>query len=145
MIVLYPVVLVAAAMLAVSRGAEQGGRGWPWFGAWALAGGLFTFSFLTGLSIGLLLLPVAALALLGAAWAAPHAGEMLGFLPGLGAVLLVVAWVNRDGHGVDSAPWLLAGVAAVTGGVVAYAVLRRRRQGAPPAGSAGRPAGGPRL
>src|SRR4029078_8380067 len=70
MIVLYPIVLAGALYLAwksAQRG--LGARGWMWFGAWLAAGALFTFSLLTGFSIGLYLFPAAAFAMF---WLAGH-------------------------------------------------------------------------
>jgi hypothetical protein len=95
MIVLYPVVL-AGALFLMWKSAERGlgARGWTWFGAWVGTGALFTSSFLTGFSIGLFLLPVAAIALFWLAVHAPHLREAAGFPLGsalvvLGAVLLI--------------------------------------------------------
>ena len=121
MILAYPVLLVAAAFVAVGRRHDAGGRGWTWLAAWTATGAVFTFSFLTGLSIGLLILPLAAFALLGAAWFSPHLAEAAGFVVGLGAILLVVAAI---GHG-DATPWLVAGLVAFAFGLGTYALLSR--------------------
>jgi hypothetical protein len=91
MAVLYPVVLAGAGYLmwkSAQRG--LGSRGWIWFAAWAVAGALFTFSFLTGFSIGLYLLPAAAFAVFWLAVHAPHVREASGFPVG---VVLVVAGI----------------------------------------------------
>ena len=115
-----------------------------WFAAWCAAGALLTFSFLTGLSIGLFVFPLAAGALLYVAWHAPHFFEGLGSVAGVGAMLLVVAFLNRDyrpcregGHslpadapagssvgcgGMDATPWLLAGLVTVGLPLLAYAI-----------------------
>jgi hypothetical protein len=89
MIVLYPIVLAGALYLAwksAQRG--LGARGWMWFGAWLVAGALFTFSLLTGFSIGLYVFPAAAFAMFWLAGHAPHLREIAGFP--LGAILVVL-------------------------------------------------------
>ena len=90
MIVLYPIVLVGAAYL-MTKSAKRGlgSRGRMWFGAWVVAGALFTFSLLTGLSIGLFLLPASAFAVFWLAVHAPHRREAAGFP--VGAALVVIA------------------------------------------------------
>jgi hypothetical protein len=62
------------------------------YAAWALAGGLFGFSLLAGLSIGVFLLPLAAFATLWAATNAPGR-EAIGFPIGavaVGALVLLL-------------------------------------------------------
>ncbi len=142
MIVLYPLVILGAVALVLRRRGEVvGGRGWSWFGAWCAAGMLFTFSFASGFSIGLFVLPLAAGALLYVAWRAPHLSEGLGFVAGLGAMLLVVALLNHDYRpcpeeglslpaggsatsfecgGADPTPWLVAGVVIVAIPLLGY-------------------------
>ena len=80
MIFLYPALVIAAVAIVLGED-RDGGHGWRWFFAWCVAGALLFFSFLTGLSIGLLLLPLAAAVLLLVALAAPHAAEALGSWP----------------------------------------------------------------
>jgi hypothetical protein len=90
MIVLWPLLLVAAGLImakARARGARV--RGWDFFVIWSLAGALFMFSFLSGLSIGVFLFPVAALAVLWLAANAPGR-EAIGFVAGAAATLLIV-------------------------------------------------------
>jgi hypothetical protein len=78
--VLFPIVLGAAfLLLAKSRQRGLGQRGWGWFSAWVGAGALFMFSFLSGLSIGIFLLPVATLAMFWLALQAPYWREVAGF------------------------------------------------------------------
>jgi hypothetical protein len=63
-----------------------------WFVAWTLAGFLITFSFLTGLTIGLFILPAAAAVLLAVAARSPHLLEGIGFVVGVAAnVALILA------------------------------------------------------
>jgi drug/metabolite transporter (DMT)-like permease len=135
-IVLYPLALVAAAILVLRlRGAAHGdpkrGVGWTWFLAWAAVGTLTTFSFLTGLSIGLLFLPFAIAGLMWVARRSPWGREWLGFVCGVGAMLLVVAFIQRADEGVDPTPWLAAGLVLVLvlAAVVAYRAQIRRPRG----------------
>jgi hypothetical protein len=112
MIVLYPAVLIAAfVVMRRAREARSAGEGATWFGWWTVAGALFTFSFLTGFSIGLFILPLAAASVIWAARSAPGA-EAIGFLAGAGLVLLI--------------PWRLEGVALCSIAVASYAALRLR-------------------
>ena len=70
------------------------GRGWLWFAAWLLTGVLFTFSLVTGFSIGLFFLPLVAAALLGVAWLSPHLREASGLIVGAAVFVLgLVAFV----------------------------------------------------
>jgi hypothetical protein len=134
MIVLYPVLLVAAAVVLCSRTTPAGG--WRWFTAWCVASAVFTFSFLTGLSIGLLVLPLAAVLLLWVAWSAPRPAEALGFVAGIGLVLLLVGFRQRDYTpcspdgspscgGFDPTPWLMAGIFVTLLPLLSYVLLRK--------------------
>jgi hypothetical protein len=92
MALLYPVLLVLALDVARRSRFRSGGIGLHWFSFWGLAGFLISFSFITGLSIGLFILPLAAAVLLAAARLSPHIVEATGFLLGIaGTALLVVA------------------------------------------------------
>ena len=82
-----------------------------------------TFSLLTGLSIGLFILPLAAWSTLWTARCAPYGWEWFGFVEGVGAMLLVVALINRDG-GLDPQPWSAAGVTLSLAAVAGYSALR---------------------
>jgi hypothetical protein len=91
MVVLYPIVLVAALyLMSKSRERGLGQRGWGWFAAWAAAGALFVFSLLTGFSIGLFLLPLATIATFWLSLHAPYWREAAGFPLGGAMVVLVV-------------------------------------------------------
>jgi hypothetical protein len=95
MVVLYPILLVGALYLMwKSRQRGLGVRGQVWFGAWTLTGALSVFSMLTELSIGLILFPVAALAIFWLAVHAPYWREAAGFPIGaalLGAAVILFA------------------------------------------------------
>jgi hypothetical protein len=111
----------------------QRADGWGWFLAWALLGSAAT---LGAVSLGLLvLLPVVAMAV--ALWIRPRVRRSaFGLLTGAGALLLYVAWVQRDGPGttcwhtattsgcdqhLNPLPWLVIGAALMVAGFVAYA------------------------
>lgn len=131
MILAFPLLLVAAAYVALRRpdprGLGRDGTGWRWFAAWSAAGAATTFSFLTGLSIGLFVLPLAAALLFWVARHAPRLPAALGFAEGVGAVLLLVAFLNRGEAGVDPMPWLLAGLFLAGFALLASGLLRRDR------------------
>jgi hypothetical protein len=107
--------------------------GWSWFLVWALLGAAAA---LGSVSLGLLLLlPVVALGLF--LWTRPRIRRSaFGLLTGAGALLLYVAWVQRDGPGttcwhtttgsgcdqhLNPLPWLIVGGALLLAGVVAHA------------------------
>jgi hypothetical protein len=94
-IILYPLLLISAALLAWRSRMRRGGRGPAWFAGWALAGFLFSFSLITGLSIGLFILPLAAFALLLVARNSPHLLEAAGFLVGVAATAVLVVTIGN--------------------------------------------------
>jgi 4-amino-4-deoxy-L-arabinose transferase-like glycosyltransferase len=94
MILAWPILVVLAVVLASRHRTEQGGRGWRWSLGWIAAGFLMSFSLITGFSIGLLLLPVAAVALLWMARRSPHLPEAIGFVAGIGATVALVVALN---------------------------------------------------
>jgi hypothetical protein len=124
-IVLYPALLLAALAIVIRRDRE-GGHGWLWFLAWCLAGASFFFSFLTGLSIGLLLLPAVAAAVLFVATRSPHGPEASGFLAGVGLVTVTVAALSWGEEHMSASSWLTAGVAITAVAVASYALAGRR-------------------
>jgi hypothetical protein len=91
MIIIWPMLLLVATVWAWRRRAAPGGRGLFWGAAWAAAGFLMSFSLVTGLSIGLFVLPFAAVLLLWVARRAPHLVEASGFLCGVAATAVLVA------------------------------------------------------
>jgi hypothetical protein len=126
-----------------TRREQTGGRGVPWFIAWAVAGFLLIFS---GISFGagLFVLPLAAVALIWVIRRAPHLPEASGFVVGVGLVLLTVAVINRGNTpcvggatsvvaqpgtasscgGLDPHPWLVGGILATAAGLIAYCAYR---------------------
>lgn len=121
---------------------------WLAFVAWSVAGGLVVFSFLTGLSIGVFVLPFAVAAVFFAASRSSGWPEALGVFAGAGVLFLVIALlsdytpcpesgvlpgVNSEGDyvfecgGFDPMPWLIGGIALVSVSVFAYVVVRARR------------------
>src|SRR6266849_2126300 len=123
-IAIFPLLLIWAA-LRIRRTEQRGRAGWAGFAAWTVAGGIFTFSLLTGFSIGLFLLPVVAAMLYLAVRAAPDFRASLGFVAGVELTLLVLASINNFSIG-----WLIPGVVfsviAVASFTTAEQVARRR-------------------
>lgn len=101
------------------------------FWLWAFAGGLVTFSVVAAASIGLFVLPIAALATAFVARSTRGRAEPFGALVGAAAVCFLIAWIQRAPGGFDSRPWLVAGVVLALLGLGGYAMLGRRL--APPA------------
>jgi len=93
LILIYPLLLVGAALM-IRRSPGRHGAGWVGVVAWAAAGALFTFSLLTGLSIGLFLLPAVVLALAIAVRVAPEFSSALGFVAGIAVMTLAIVVVH---------------------------------------------------
>lgn len=148
MILLWPLVAVAAGIAGWRRRSQAAGRGFRWFMAWTLAGAMMSFSLLAGFSIGLFVLPLAAAVMLWTVRRSPHAVEAVGLFAGTGIVLLVIAFINRgytgcpagglsigtdapagtavSCGGLDPHPWLVAGVAFTAAGLALYGAHRLR-------------------
>ena len=91
MVVLYPIVLVAALYLMwKSRQRGLGVRGGVWFSAWAFAGVLSVFGLVTGRSIALVLFAAAAVAIFWLSVNAPYWREVAGFPAGVGIAAIGV-------------------------------------------------------
>jgi len=122
------------------------GRGPAWFGAWLAVGAAFALSFLGAPSIGLFVLPVALVLLVIVVRRSQHLPEAIGLVSGIGVMLLLVAFHNRDYEpcsngfqrlapgqqsvscgGWDPHPWLYLGVAVTAAGVLAYLAASRAR------------------
>jgi hypothetical protein len=105
--------------------------GCGWFWAWALVGVTVALGFL---SLGVLaLVPVLVVAVL---LGRRHPINGFGLLSGIGIVLLVVAYIQRDGPGttcsstatsvscashLNPIPWLIAGLALFAAGIAGHA------------------------
>ena len=89
MILVYPLLLIAAVVLMRRQPPGRSRPGWRGFALWTVAGALFTFSLLTGFSIGLFLLPLVVIALYAAVRFAPDA-RALGFFAGIGAIVVAL-------------------------------------------------------
>ena len=114
MILLFPLVFAGVVLARRSRGA--GREGWRWFWAWACFGVLFVVALLTGFSIGLFVLPFAAVVGVAVARRAPGWREALGAF--VGAALAVEALAALNG-------WTAALIAAAAVGLVAVAAYAK--------------------
>ena len=128
------------------RGAP-GATGWPAFGVWSIVGALFGLSVVGAASIGLFVLPVGFVAA-ALAWVSVRAWpEITGVLLGLAGPLLLVGLANLGSTpcpssgagsvgpgvpatpscgGLEPTPWLAAGLALASAGLVAYSLGRSR-------------------
>ena len=106
--------------------------GCSWFWGWALVGAAFTIG---AVSLGVLVLVPGTVAVVLMTRRRPIRGAF-GLFTGVGAVLLVVAYLQRPGPGescaravtgvvcdlhLDPLPWLVAGVLCVAAGLVGHA------------------------
>jgi hypothetical protein len=118
--------------------------GWTAFVAWSAVGALLVFSFLSGFSIGLFILPFALIAILLVATHASGWPEAIGVIAGAGAVSLLIAFLNRDYSpcpesgvltvpagetsaecgGFDPMPWLVGGIILIGFSITAHAFVR---------------------
>ena len=96
------------------------------FWLWAVAGALVAFSLIAAASIGLFVLPVAALATLLAVRRTRSRTEMLGVFVGAGGVCGLIALLQRGPGSLDVTPWIVAAVVFAAVGIVGYAVLEGR-------------------
>jgi hypothetical protein len=127
-ILVYPLALVVCCMFIVRDHGSARGRGIWWFLTWAVAGFGMSFSFVTGFSIGLLILPFALVALVLVARRSPHWAEASGFLTGIGWMLLLIAGIHVGDESLDPHPWFYAGVSFTLAGVGAFVLLSRLRR-----------------
>lgn len=97
------------------------------FGAWALAAFLAAAAALTILSIGLLLAPLAVVALWVAGRFSPSSTTLFGALAGVGIFMLFVAVIRRAG-GPDRVTWSVAGALCVAAGIAGCLLLHRQRR-----------------
>jgi len=126
-----PTDLLFGEMRAIAeRVAHTTGCGWFW--AWALVG----VGFGLGISaIGIFTVPLAVLAVIVMTRRRPIRGAF-GLLTGVGAVLLFIAYLQRQGPGttcwhtataagcdehLNPIPWLVVGVLCFVGGLIGHA------------------------
>jgi hypothetical protein len=113
--------------------------GWIWFAGWAVVGAAYAFGLLGALSIGMFVLPCALLATWYLARRRQSMTGVAGVLAGVGAPLLVLAYLNRGGPGLVCAggicehrlspwPWLIAGVLFVLLGVAGQVLTAHWRR-----------------
>jgi hypothetical protein len=118
-ILIYPLLVIVTAV-SIARADPRHSAGWLGFASWTVTGAMFTFSLLTGLSIGLLLLPLVVVLLYAATRIAPDFGDSLGFVAGAGVTLLVVASIQDLSIG-----WLVPGVASSSVALASFVAVRR--------------------
>src|SRR5262249_59860226 len=104
------------------------------FAGWVAVGALGAFTVVGVLSIGIFVLPIFGLAIAIVVRRTTYPLDMLGFVVGIGVVLLAVTYSNTGYQpcvpgaltcgGRDPQPWLVAGWAFVGAGLAAYAALR---------------------
>ena len=115
------IVVFAIVAIVTARNGRRRRTGWRWFSLWMVPGFLSAFATLS-FAIGLLVLPFAVAALVLAARLSAGA-EMLGLLPGVGAMCFLIAALNV-GESMAIAGWIAAAVAFVAFGVGAYTTAR---------------------
>jgi hypothetical protein len=93
-ILAWPLIGLAAGCVAWKRRAAATGRGLLWFLEWVAAGFLMSFSLITGFSIGIFILPIAAWVLIWVARRSPHLREASGFAAGIGATALLIVAIH---------------------------------------------------
>jgi hypothetical protein len=100
--------------------------GWGRFWLWAVAGALVAFSVIAAASIGLFVLPVAALAVVLAVRRTGRRTEMMGAFPGAGGVCALIAPLQRGPGSLDATPWIVAACVLAAVGIAGFALSRCR-------------------
>ncbi len=114
MVLLGSVALVAAAVLGLATGRSQAapprldGRRWEGFVYWAVAGFLGAGALVSIASIGLLLLPLAVLAVFLAARRLVTGLETIGLVAGFGLAAMGIGLLNLGNHPCPSRPFVFA-------------------------------------
>ncbi|MHB1474655.1 MAG: hypothetical protein ACYDDU_14230 [Dermatophilaceae bacterium] len=119
----------------------QSALGWRWFAAWMLVGGLYAFSLLAMLTIGLFVLPIPILATVLLVRRQEAGRGAFGLVGGIALPLLYVSLLNQSGPGMICSaieggtacteqtspwPWFAAGLAFLTLGTSAFWLSRPR-------------------
>jgi hypothetical protein len=94
LILAWPLLVAIAAALMWRHRHDVGGRGPRWTLVWIAGGFLMSFSLITGFTIGLFVLPLAAAVLIWVSRRAPHFPEAAGFVGGIAVTVLVVVAIN---------------------------------------------------
>ena len=97
------------------RMAHVTGCGWFW--AWALVGAAFGLGIT---SLGIFLVVPATLAVVLMTRHRPIRGAF-GLATGVGAILLLIAYIQRSGEYYDPVHWLVPGLVLFTAGLVGHA------------------------
>jgi hypothetical protein len=107
-----------------------------WFAGWIVVGALGALTALGALSIGIFVLPFFLLTGILVARRTRYPTDVIGLVSGIGVMLLVVAFINRDSHpcvdgasfgscgGFDPHSWFIAGLGFVLGGLALYLLVR---------------------
>jgi hypothetical protein len=91
--------------------------GCGWFWAWALVGAAFGFGVST---FGVFTVPLALIAVVFMTRRRPIRGAF-GLSTGAGAVLLLIAYIQRSGEYYNPIHWLIPGLILFTAGLVGHA------------------------
>jgi hypothetical protein len=103
--------------MQATAGRKSHWLGCAWFWAWALVGAAFGLG-LT--SLGILVALPATLAVVLMTRRRPIRGAF-GLATGVGAILLLIAYIQRSGQFYNPVHWLIPGLALFTAGLVGHA------------------------
>ena len=114
---------------------------WGWFATWMLVGGLYAFSMLGMMTIGLFVLPIPIVATVLLVRRHRAGRNALGLVAGIALLLFYVSLLNHDGPGMICSaieggtacteemspwPWLVAGLTFLALGISAFWLMRPR-------------------
>ena len=126
-------------MTVVAPAPRSSLNAWSWFAVWVAVGCAIAFGVVSFIAPAVALAAVVAVALL--IWRRHDLEPAVGLTCGVGALALLVAWLQRKGPGtvtwhtatasgsntyLDPRPWLAGGLVLVVVGIVTFAFLRRR-------------------